>query len=61
MTREDYGVDLTGEDFYFIAGAGYEPRIVKTKRIGVDYAGHWKDRLLRFIDASSPLAGKLKM
>jgi 3-methyladenine DNA glycosylase Mpg len=24
------------------------PRITRSKRINIDYAGHWKDRLLRF-------------
>jgi hypothetical protein len=26
----------------------------------VDYSGHWKNRLLRFIDTANPTAGKLK-
>jgi DNA-3-methyladenine glycosylase len=60
ITRDDYGLDLTGDDIFFVADPAYRPRIVKTKRIGVDYAGRWKDRLLRFVDASNPAAAKLK-
>lgn len=43
------GHDLTSEDFY-IAADESPPRItiVKRPRIGVDYAGHWARRLLRF-------------
>jgi DNA-3-methyladenine glycosylase len=41
--------DLLSDDFY-IADDGYEKKfgIVKRPRIGVDYAGHWAKRLLRF-------------
>jgi DNA-3-methyladenine glycosylase len=60
ITRVDYGLDLTGKDIYFVAEPGYAPRIVRTKRVGVDYAGPWKNRLLRFIDASSPTAARLR-
>jgi DNA-3-methyladenine glycosylase len=43
------GHDLLSEDFY-IAAAEPAPRIsiVRRPRIGVDYAGHWARRLLRF-------------
>lgn len=41
--------DLLSHDFY-IADDGYPSKfaIVKRPRIGVDYAGHWARRLLRF-------------
>jgi DNA-3-methyladenine glycosylase len=41
--------DLTSDDFYItdVPGA-VAPRIVKRPRVGVDYAGHWAKRLLRF-------------
>ena len=41
--------DLLSDDF-FIAEDGYPRRfsIVRRPRIGVDYAGHWARRLLRF-------------
>jgi len=43
------GCDLQGSDFY-LAVPEHEPpvRIVKRPRIGVDYAGAWARRLLRF-------------
>ena len=43
------GHDLLSADFY-IADDGFPRRfsIVKRPRIGVDYAGHWARRLLRF-------------
>lgn len=59
ITLAHYGLDLTGDEVYFVAEPEYRPRIIKTKRIGVDYAGRWKDRLLRFIDAGNPAATKL--
>jgi DNA-3-methyladenine glycosylase len=59
--RAENGVDLVeGDDIYFVADAEYRPRIVKAKRVGIDYSKHWKDRLLRFIDVASPVAKKLK-
>ena len=60
ITRADYGMDLTGKDIYFVAEPEYAPRIFKTKRVGVDYAKRWKDRLLRFIDVGNPMAAKLR-
>lgn len=41
--------DLVSETFYIAAPPEAEPfAIVKKSRIGVDYAGHWARRLLRF-------------
>jgi DNA-3-methyladenine glycosylase len=41
--------DLLSADFYLAQGEDVGPlRIVKRPRIGVDYAGHWARRLLRF-------------
>jgi DNA-3-methyladenine glycosylase len=43
------GYDLTGNNFYIVAPAKSEPvTIVKRPRVGVDYAGHWARRHLRF-------------
>ena len=43
------GHDLLSDDL-FVAdpGPGVPIKIVKRPRIGVDYAGHWARRLLRF-------------
>lgn len=54
FTGADNAVDLCGDAMHFTAAASHRPRIRRTKRIGVDYAGRWKHRLLRFIDVSTP-------
>lgn len=61
VTRADNGLDLNGDDIHFLADPAYRPRIVKAKRIGVDYARHWKNRLLRFIDTRNELAARLRL
>ena len=49
ITRRDNGADLTGEELYLIDDHAPPTRIVRTPRIGVDYACEWKDKPLRFI------------
>ncbi len=53
ITRSDNGLDLTGDALYLVHGPDYRPRIRRAKRIGVDYAGEWKNKLLRFFDEKS--------
>jgi len=60
INSADNGLDLMRGDLHLEAEDGYRPRIVRTKRIGIDYARHWKDRLLRFVDVRSQAARKLK-
>ena len=60
ITRKDNGLDLTGNDLFILDDAKYRPKIVRSRRIGVDYAKHWKDRLLRFVDVNSPVRRRLK-
>ena len=48
----EYGVDLTGEVMFFFDD-GWEGRVRRGVRIGVDYSGEWKHELLRFWDAGS--------
>jgi len=53
------GHDLVSDDF-FIAdphGAG-APRIVKRPRVGIDYAGRWARRHLRFYIRGNPFVSK---
>lgn len=50
ITRADNGLDLTGTQLFFLENPGYQPTLVTTKRIGIDYAGEWKDAPLRFLD-----------
>lgn len=60
ITREHNGLELTGDDFHFEADPAYRPRVVRTKRIGVDYAGRWKEKLYRFVDVRNPVAARLR-
>ncbi len=46
------GADLVGDRLY-LHDAPPARHIIQDKRIGVDYARHWKDALLRFYDADS--------
>ncbi len=50
ITRSQNGLDLTGDTLFVAANPGYTPDVVTTSRIGIDYAGEWKDALLRFVD-----------
>jgi DNA-3-methyladenine glycosylase len=50
ITREHNGLDLTGDELFFVDDPTHEPRFKVTKRINIDYAGDWKHALLRFVD-----------
>lgn len=53
------GHDLLGEDLFVRDARDDAPiRIVKRPRIGVDYAGHWARRLLRFYIRGNPFISK---
>jgi len=53
------GHDLTGKNFYIAAPNESEPVvIVKRPRVGVDYAGHWARRHLRFYIKGNPFVSK---
>lgn len=60
IDRQLNGYDLLSTDFY-IAESIHEPtsRIIKRPRIGVDYAGRWAKRLLRFYLAGNQFVSKL--
>jgi DNA-3-methyladenine glycosylase len=51
ITRAEYGLDLTGDQLYFLDDPAYQARVISTKRIGIDYAREWKDAPLRFLEA----------
>src|SRR6266446_3523555 len=53
IKRSDNGRDLTGDKLFILNDPEYQPRMESSKRVGVDYAGEWKDELLRFFDANS--------
>ncbi|MDP2324997.1 MAG: DNA-3-methyladenine glycosylase [Gammaproteobacteria bacterium] len=48
VDRRLSGVDLLGERLYLADPGGEAITVVKRPRIGVDYAGSWARRLLRF-------------
>jgi DNA-3-methyladenine glycosylase len=53
------GQDLTGDDFHVADSPGAAPpRIVKRPRVGVDYAGAWARRHLRFYIRGNPFVSK---
>lgn len=58
ITRPDNGVDLTAQRLFLLDDPADRPRLACGPRIGVDYAQHWKDELLRFADADSPAVSK---
>jgi DNA-3-methyladenine glycosylase len=58
ISRSDNGLDLTGDRLFLLDGSSVRPQIKKTRRIGVDYADHWKHALLRFLDADSKAVSK---
>jgi len=58
--RANNGVDLTGKKLFFIDAGAPRPKISRSKRVGVDYAGRWKHALLRFFDAGSPFVSRIR-
>ena len=50
ISRSEYGLDLTGDQLYFLDDPAYQARVVSAKRVGIDYAREWKDAPLRFLD-----------
>ena len=53
------GHDLVSDDFYVGAAAELQSLvIVSRRRVGVDYAGHWARRLLRFTIRGNPFVSK---
>lgn len=60
ITKEFYGVDLVTDDRIWIEDAEKVPqdKIIKTKRINIDYAEIAKDYLLRFYIKDNPFVSK---
>ena len=61
ITLADNALDLTKSRKLFLLDDGGDRatrRIATSKRVGVDYAGEWKDALLRFYDADSKAVSK---
>lgn len=60
ITRADNARDLTGDTLYLLSAPPAPIQIARSPRIGVDYAGPWKDELLRFFDAESRAVSKAR-
>lgn len=57
IDRSLNAASLTGNSLWIeqpAAGSYRAPRIVRSTRIGVDYAGHWAEKPWRFFDGDSP-------
>jgi DNA-3-methyladenine glycosylase len=59
IDRSHYGHDLLSDDF-FLADAPVTPasQIVERPRIGVDYAGEWAGKLLRYYIEGNPYVSR---
>ena len=59
IDKQLHGHDMLSDDFFIRdPREGVPIRIVKRPRIGVDYAGHWARRLLRFYEKGNPFVSK---
>jgi len=59
IDRRLNGHDLLSDELFIAAPAGAEKiTMVKRPRIGVDYAGHWAKRLLRFYIKGNPFVSR---
>ena len=60
VDRSHYGHDLCSDDFYIAQASGQEAfNIVARPRVGVDYAGEWAEKPLRFyIDGNNYVSKK---
>jgi DNA-3-methyladenine glycosylase len=54
IDRRFNGVDLRGEVLWLERRTGAAPRIARSTRIGVDYAGDWARKRWRFYESGSP-------
>lgn len=58
IDRSLNGADVCGTMLYLEDRAGPTPKFDATPRIGVDYAGKWKDKPLRFVVCDSKFVSK---
>ena len=52
------GADMCGNALYVEDRADPAPKILATRRIGVDYAGRWKDKPWRFLIRGNEFVSK---
>jgi DNA-3-methyladenine glycosylase len=58
IDRSLNGTDVCGDTLYIESGGDLPPDIVVTTRVGVEYAGPWKDTPWRFYIAKHPAVSK---
>jgi DNA-3-methyladenine glycosylase len=59
IDRRLNGCDLLGDDFFLVdPGDAAPPRVVERPRVGVDYAGRWAKRHLRFYIRGNPFVSR---
>ena len=58
ITKNHYGVDLCGNEIFIETVENFQPEIVATKRINIDYAGDAANFLWRFIQKDNPCVSK---
>ena len=58
ITKNHYGADLCGEELFIETAEDFQPEIIATKRINVDYAGDAANFLWRFIQKNNPCVSK---
>lgn len=57
IDRRHYGRDLTGSDGLYLADAP-PTKVVRARRIGIDYAGAWVNRKWRFLEPGNPYVSR---
>lgn len=54
------GADICGQILYVEDRGEPAPKFISTARIGVDYAGKWRDKPLRFLIRENPFVSKFR-
>jgi DNA-3-methyladenine glycosylase len=60
IDRRHYGVDICQRGPLYLTDGPPPARILRSPRIGIDYAGEWAARPWRFFDAASPYVSKVR-
>ena len=58
ITKNHYGADLCGEELFIETAEIFQPEIIATKRINVDYAGDAANFFWRFIQKNNKFVSK---
>lgn len=58
ITKNHYGVDLCGDELFIETAEDFQPEIIATPRINIDYAGDAANFLWRFIQKNNRYVSK---